>query len=102
MLRRGTATRDRRGPGGGPGSTVGSEGVKERLSRVGSDILADASSRRGVRELKAILATAPDSPEAHMLLGVAYRAQNQPDLMGEAVAELRQRWRSTPSSCRRG
>ena len=43
-----------------------------------------------MRELKAILAVAPDSPEAHMLLGVAYRAQNEPDLMGEAVAELRQ------------
>jgi tetratricopeptide (TPR) repeat protein len=65
--------------------------IRERLTRVGSDLFSPTPHPdEAVRELKAILAVAPDSPEAHLLLGVAYRAQNQPDLMGEAVAELRQ------------
>jgi tetratricopeptide (TPR) repeat protein len=65
--------------------------VRERLNRVGSDLFSPSPHpAEAVRELKAILAVAPDSPEAHMLLGIAYRAQNDPDLMGEAVAELRQ------------
>jgi tetratricopeptide (TPR) repeat protein len=65
--------------------------LRERLNRVGSDLFSPTPrAADAVKELKAILAAAPDSAEAHMLLGVAYRAQGAPELMGEAVAELRQ------------
>ena len=65
--------------------------VRERLNRVGSDLFSPTPHpSQAIEELKAILAAAPDSPEAHMLLGIAYRAQGTPELMGEAVAELRQ------------
>ena len=65
--------------------------LQARLKRVGADLFtrtdrADAA----IRELKAILALDPSMAEAHMLLGIAYRATGSPDLMGEAVAELRQ------------
>jgi len=65
--------------------------LQARLKRVGADLFtrtdgADAA----IRELKAILAIDPSLAEAHMLLGIAYRANGSPDLMGEAVAELRQ------------
>ena len=65
--------------------------VRERLNRVGADLFsATPHAAESIQELKAILAVAPDSAEAHMLLGIAYRAQGTPELMGEAVAELRQ------------
>src|SRR5687768_6910553 len=79
------------------GSTVASRPqdatgpVRERLNRVGSDLFSPTPHpAEAIKELKAILAVAPDSAEAHMLLGIAYRAQGTPELMGEAVAELRQ------------
>jgi tetratricopeptide (TPR) repeat protein len=65
--------------------------LRERVNRVGSDLFSPTPHpAEAIKELKEILAIAPDSPEAHLLLGVAYRAQGNPDLMGEAVAELRQ------------
>lgn len=65
--------------------------LRERVTRVGSDLFSPSPHpAEAIKELKAILALAPDLPEAHLLLGVAYRAQGSPELMGEAVAELRQ------------
>lgn len=65
--------------------------LRERVNRVGSDLFSPTPrAAEAIKELKAILAIAPDLPEAHLLLGVAYRVQGNPDLMGEAVAELRQ------------
>jgi tetratricopeptide (TPR) repeat protein len=65
--------------------------LRERVTRIGSDLFSPTPHPdEAIKELKAILAVAPDLPEAHLLLGVAYRAQGNPDLMGEAVAELRQ------------
>ena len=65
--------------------------LRERVNRIGSDLFSPTPHpAEAIKELKAILAIAPDLPEAHLLLGVAYRAQGNPDLMGEAVAELRQ------------
>ena len=43
-----------------------------------------------VRECKAALATDPQSPAAHMLLGQAYLAQRSVTKMGEAKAELQE------------
>jgi len=61
------------------------------VDRVGADLFSTAPhTAEDIQELKAILAAAADSAEAHMLLGIAYRAQNSPDVLGEAVAELRQ------------
>jgi tetratricopeptide (TPR) repeat protein len=65
--------------------------LRERVNRVGSDLFSPTPHpAEAIKELKAILAVAPELPEAHLLLGVAYRAQGTPELMGEAVAELRQ------------
>jgi Tfp pilus assembly protein PilF len=65
--------------------------LRERVNRVGSDLFSPTPHpAEAIKELKEILAIAPDLPEAHLLLGVAYRAQGNPELMGEAVAELRQ------------
>ena len=61
------------------------------MNRVGTDLFSPSPhAAEDIQELKAILAVAADSAEAHLLLGIAYRAQNSPDLLGEAVAELRQ------------
>ncbi len=79
--------------GGAPAvpAQQGPDSVRERLNRVGADLFSPTPhAEAAVQELKAILAVVPDSPEAHMLLGIAYRAQGRPELMGEAVAELRQ------------
>ena len=51
-----------------------------------------ASSRKSSR-------VDPGSAEAHLLLGIAYRSVGSPDLMGEAVAELRQALALNPTSC---
>jgi tetratricopeptide (TPR) repeat protein len=65
--------------------------LQARLKRVGADLFTRTDrAEPAIRELKAILAIDPSLAEAHMLLGVAYRATGSPDLMGEAVAELRQ------------
>lgn len=72
--------------------------LQARLNRVAADLYsAEPRTAEAVKELKAILAAAPDSAEAHLLLGMAYRAQNSPDLMGESIAELRQAIELKPS-----
>lgn len=65
--------------------------VQERLGRIGANLFStNPDADAAIKELQAILAGEPDLAEAHLLLGIAYRAQGSPDLMGEAVAELRQ------------
>jgi tetratricopeptide (TPR) repeat protein len=72
-----------------PGTS--SPALPERLARVRDGLFAGTTPPGdAARELKAILAADPGSAEAHLLLGIAYRAAGSPDLMGEAVAELRQ------------
>lgn len=65
--------------------------LQHDLNRIGGDLFsATPHAADAIRELKAILAGAPSIAEAHMLLGIAYRVQGSPELMAEAVAELRQ------------
>ncbi len=65
--------------------------VQQTLNQVGADLYSTTPHpEAAIRELKRVLATAPSLAEAHMLLGIAYRAQGSPELMAEAVAELRQ------------
>jgi tetratricopeptide (TPR) repeat protein len=65
--------------------------LEARLTRVREGLFSGTGRPdEAVRELKAILAADSGSAEAHLLLGIAYRAVGDPDLMGEAVAELRQ------------
>jgi tetratricopeptide (TPR) repeat protein len=61
------------------------------LARIGAELFAGTGRPdEAIKSLKAILASEPDSAEAHLLLGIAYRTAGSADLMGEAVAELRQ------------
>lgn len=63
--------------------------VQQRLDRVRTALLSRTGSvDDAVRELKAILAADPSSAEAHLLLGLAYRMQGSPEMLGEAKAEL--------------
>jgi tetratricopeptide (TPR) repeat protein len=72
-------------------SGVQKPSVQERLSRVGKELFATADRVEAhIQELKKILAEDPGSAQAHMLLGIAYRMQGSPDLIGESAAELRQ------------
>jgi tetratricopeptide (TPR) repeat protein len=65
--------------------------IQERLVSIRADLFAGtARADEAVRALKEILALDPGSAEGHLLLGIAYRMVGAPDLMGEAVAELRQ------------
>jgi tetratricopeptide (TPR) repeat protein len=65
--------------------------IRERIDRVGADLFSTAPhAAEAIAELKSILAAEPGSAEAHMLLGLAYRIQGNTELLGEAVAELRQ------------
>jgi len=65
--------------------------IRERIDRVGADLFSTAPhATEAIGELKSILAAEPGSAEAHMLLGLAYRIQGRTELLGEAVAELRQ------------
>ncbi len=65
--------------------------IQERLVRIRADLFAGTTrADEAVRALKDILAVDPGSAEAHLLLGIAYRTVGAADLMGEAVAELRQ------------
>ena len=62
-----------------------------RLARVRTALFSGkAQPEAAVKDLKEILAIVPESAEAHVLLGIAYRTLGTPDVMGEAVAELRQ------------
>jgi len=61
------------------------------LTRIRGELFAGTSRPdEAIRSLKAVLAVEPDSAEAHLLLGIAYRTAGTADLLGEAVAELRQ------------
>lgn len=65
--------------------------VASRLKQVGAELFSGtAQVADAIRELKSILAVEPRSAEAHMLLGIAYRMQGSPEMMGESVAEFRQ------------
>ena len=65
--------------------------IQERLDRVRADLFSRTDRvDEDVKELKEILAINPRSAEAHALLGVAYRTQGTPELIGESVAEFRQ------------
>lgn len=72
--------------------------IQEKLNRIGADLFSAAPHpAEAIQELKAILAAEPGLAEGHMLLGIAYRAQGSPELMSEAVAELRQALALNPS-----
>lgn len=63
--------------------------LQPRLDRVRTDLLSrTAKVEDAVRELKAILAMDPRSAEGHLLLGIAYRMQGSPEMLGEIKAEL--------------
>jgi tetratricopeptide (TPR) repeat protein len=65
--------------------------VQERLNRVRNDLFSPTPHvTDDVRELKAILGVDPQAVEAHLLLGMAYRAQGTQEMLAEAVAEFRQ------------
>lgn len=72
--------------------------IQEKLNRVGADLFSTTPHpAAAIDELKAILAAEPGLAEGHMLLGIAYRAQASPELISEAVAELRQALALKPS-----
>jgi tetratricopeptide (TPR) repeat protein len=74
-----------------PQQAGGGAQAAERLARVRAALFSGtARPDAAVSELKGILASMPDSAEAHALLGIAYRTMGTPDVIGEAVAELRQ------------
>jgi Tfp pilus assembly protein PilF len=73
--------------------------VDQRLAKVAADVFSAAPQvDADIAELKAILSADPKSAQAHMLLGIAYRAKGSQDLMGEATGELRQAIDLDPSS----
>jgi len=74
-----------------PQSGASAAALQERLNRVRSDLFSPTPHvADDVRELKAILGVDPQSVEAHLLLGMAYRAQGTQEMLAEAVAEFRQ------------
>lgn len=64
--------------------------LQARIVRVRTALLS-GNGRSGdlIAELQSILAADPDSAEAHLLLGLAYRSIGN-DMLAEAVAEFRQ------------
>jgi tetratricopeptide (TPR) repeat protein len=65
--------------------------IQERLNRIREGLFSGTGRvDEAIRDLKGILALDPGSAEGHLLLGIAYRTQGSPELVGEAVAELRQ------------
>jgi len=67
------------------------------VNRVQTDLFsATPHVAEDVRELKAILGVDPRSVEAHLLLGMAYRAQATQEMLAEAVAEFRQALEISP------
>lgn len=78
--------------------TTPSPPVQEELNRIAADLFsAVPRAAEAIEGLHAILAGDPGLAEAHMLLGIAYRAEGSADLLGEAVAELRQAIALKPS-----
>ena len=80
------------------GQTVPAPAIQETLNRVAADLFSAAPHpAEAIQQLKAILAADPGLAEGHMFLGIAYGAQGSPELIGEAVAELRQALALNPS-----
>jgi tetratricopeptide (TPR) repeat protein len=52
--------------------------------------LQQGKAEQTIRECKGVLAADPRSAPAHMLLGMAYRAQGSSAMIGEAKAEFQQ------------
>ena len=74
-----------------PQSAAAPVSVPERLKRIEAELYAGGShAKDDIRELTDILAANPGIAEAHMLLAVAYRSVGNPEMVGEARAELRQ------------
>lgn len=73
------------------GSATPDPAVQTTLKRLSAEIFSGtANLPETIRELHRVLAAEPRSAEAHMLLGIAYRSQGSPEMMGESVAEFRQ------------
>ncbi len=65
--------------------------TQEKLNRIRAELFSGSGrTDEAIRALKDILALDPGSAEGHLLLGIAYRTAGTADVMGEAVAELRQ------------
>src|SRR5262249_61640526 len=65
--------------------------AQDTLNRVRTDLFSTSPHLQDdVRDLKEILGANPRSVEAHVLLGIAYRALATQEMLSEAVAELRQ------------
>jgi len=65
--------------------------AQDALPRVRADLFSSAPHfQDDVRVLKEILAAKPESVEAHVLLGMAYRGLGTQEMLAEAVAEFRQ------------
>ena len=63
--------------------------VREALSR-GGKYLRENQLHQAIGQFKKAVSLDPQSADAHMLLGYAYRVQGRYELLGEAKAELRQ------------
>jgi tetratricopeptide (TPR) repeat protein len=73
------------------GQAAPADATREQLNRIGADLFSPTPhAPQAIDQLKAILAADPELADAHMLLGIAYRLQGAPELMGESVAEFRQ------------
>jgi len=73
------------------GQVADSPATRQQIARIGADLFSTTPHlAEDVTELKALLAADSTLADAHLLLGIAYRAQGSPDLLSEAVAELRQ------------
>jgi len=65
--------------------------IQQRLDRIAADLTSGAGHLADdIREAKAILAIDPQVAQAHMLLGMLYRASGKPELLPEAKAEFQQ------------
>ena len=72
--------------------------TQQRLQSIRAALFSGTGNpQSAITELKDILAADPQSAEGHLLLGIAYRSAGSPDLVGEAVAELRQALSLDPS-----
>jgi tetratricopeptide (TPR) repeat protein len=82
-----------------PSAQAGAKATAQaRLKQISADLFTRTDRvDSSIRELKEILAVDPGSAEAHLLLGVAYRALGAAEMMAEAVAELRQALALNPS-----
>lgn len=65
--------------------------VQQALNRIAADLFSSTPrTAQAIEELRTILTEHPGLAEAHMLLGIAYRAEGTPEMLGDAVGELRQ------------